>query len=142
MDISSGCIVVKKFNGEPHILMVHAAGNWKNKNFGFPKGIIEENENTSAAAARETEEETGVIVDIIGYLGSVHRNVKGLPHKEVHAYIALYKDGNLEGKNVLDFQKSEIDVAKFYPVDQAVEIAYGYQKPLLEKAKEFIKKEL
>ena len=130
---SSGCIVVKVFNGEPHILMVHAAGNWRNKRFGFPKGHVDAGEDLEAAARRETKEETGIEVEVIDYLGQVKRK-----QKVVHAYIAYYKSGSLNGKDAIDYQREEVDAAKFVPVSKAIELAYDYQKPIFEKAKEYI----
>jgi 8-oxo-dGTP diphosphatase len=137
MVISAGCVVMKVFNGEPHVLMTHSAGNWQNKLFGIPKGHVEQGEDLKEAALRETKEETGITAEIIDYLGSVKK-----PGKTVHAYIALYKSGSLDGKKAIDYQRSEIDVAKFYPVDQAVEMSYTYQRELLKKAKEYIETEM
>jgi NADH pyrophosphatase NudC (nudix superfamily) len=137
MVTSAGCVVVKTFNGEPHILMTHSAGNWQNKLFGIPKGHVEKGEDLKEAALRETEEETGIKAEIVHYLGSVKK-----PGKTVHGFIALYKSGSLDGKKAIDYQRAEIDVAKFYPVDQAVEIAYTYQRDLLKKAKEYIETEM
>lgn len=133
---SSGCVVVKAYNGVPHVLLVHAAGNWGNKRFGFPKGHVEENEELEITAARETEEETGISPDILEYLGSANTKRS---KKVVHAFIAFYKSGTLDGKKAVNFQKEEVDVAKFYPIDRAVEMVYAYQKPLLEKAQKYIK---
>lgn len=129
--------MVKQFNGEPHILMVHAAGNWRNKKFGFPKGMVEKGEDLSAAAIRETREETGIVPLILDYLSSVKKK-----KKEVHAYIATYESGALKGKEAVDYQRSEVDVAKFYPLDQAINMSYDYQKPLFEKAQKYIEENL
>lgn len=133
MEAGAGCIVVKKFNGVPHILMVRAASKWNSRKLGFPKGKVKKSESLKAAATRETREETGIKVSILDYLGSV----KG-KKKEVHAYIAMYDAGALKGKDAIDYQRKEVSSAKFYPFDQAYKMAYNYQKPILDKAKAYI----
>lgn len=138
MEVSAGCIITKNFSGIPHVLLVHPTGGYWVKGFGFPKGKVEEGEDLKTAALRETEEETGIVPDILDNLGSVTKKTDG---KEVHAFIALYKSGNLEGKKAVDLQKAEVDIAKFYPIEQALTMVYSYQKPLLEKAKRYIEEQ-
>ena len=93
MKQSSSCIVVKTFDNIPHILLVHAAGNWKIKQFGIPKGNVDPKEKLKAAAVRETSEETGIIPDVIKYVGYVdYRTGK----KRVHAYLAKVKSGKID----------------------------------------------
>ena len=139
MEESSGCIVVQDYDGVPHILMVHGAGNWKIKRFGFPKGNIDRGEKLERAAIRETEEETGITPEIIKYLGHVDRHYG--KKKRVHAYLAKVKAGHIDDKKrTVGYDKSEVDVSKFYPVDQALEMAYTYQRPLFKKAKIEIEK--
>lgn len=135
-ETSAGCIIVKTYNGVPHVLLVHAAGNWKNKQFGFPKGRTEDGEDIERAAIRETKEETGITPDVLEHLGSAKTKKT---KKTVHAFMALYKSGSLDGKKATDFQREEVDIAKFYPLDKAIEMVYAYQKPLMEKAKEYVK---
>lgn len=137
MEESAGCIIVKHFNGVPHILLAHAAGNWRTKLMGFPKGHVDEGEDTKRAAIRETKEEVGITPDIINYLGS-SKTKKG---KRVHAYMAFVKSGRLDGKKAVDLQKEEVDLAKFYPLDKADEMVYVYQRPLIKKAQEYVKRE-
>jgi len=135
MQVAAGCMIIKYYNGIPHVLMVHPSGNWKNLTFGFPKGHVEEGENLIKAAARETIEETGIEADIIDYLGFAYTKGK---RKKVHAFVAYYKNGPIEGKKATNFQKEEIDVARFYPLEKAIAISHKYQKPLFEKLKKYI----
>src|ERR1700722_17553137 len=54
-------IILKKDN---HVLLVQRHNtNWMSGYWNFPGGLLEENETLTTAAARETEEEVGVIVD-------------------------------------------------------------------------------
>jgi predicted NUDIX family NTP pyrophosphohydrolase len=137
MDRSAGCIIIKHFNGVPHVLLAHAAGNWRSKLMGFPKGHVDEGEDLKKTAIREVQEEVGVTATILDKLGEV-KTKRG---KQVTAFVALYKSGRLDGKKALDLQKEEVDWAKFYPIDQAIDMVYSYQKPLFQKAKAYIEKE-
>jgi len=134
MEESAGCIIIKRFNGIPHILLAHATGNWRTKLMGFPKGHVDEGESLEEAAIRETKEEVGIVPDIINYLGSV-RTKKG---KKVHAYLALVESGKLNGKKAVDLHKEEIDYAKFFPLKDVEQLVYDYQRPLIQKAKEHV----
>jgi len=137
MEESAGCIIIKHFNGVPHVLLAHAARNWRIKLMGFPKGHVDKGETPEKTAVRETKEEVGIVPDIIDYLGSV-KTKKG---KKVHAYLAFVKSGKLDGKKAIDLHKDEIDYAKFFPLENADQLAYTYQRPLIQKAKEYVDRE-
>ena len=134
MEESAGCIIIKHFNGVPHILLAHATGNWRTKLMGFPKGHIDEGESLEKAAIRETKEEVGIVPDIINYIGFV-KTKKG---KKVHAYLAFVESGKLNGKKATELHKEEIDYAKFFPLKDAEQLVYDYQRPLIQKAKEHV----
>ncbi len=137
MEESAGCIIVKHFNGIPHVLLAHAAGNWNNKLMGFPKGHVEKGESLKRTAIRETKEEVGITPDIVDYLGSSRTNKR----KKVHAFIAFMKKGKLDGKKPINLDKNEIDYAKFYPLNEAESKVYIYQRPLFKKAIEYVNRE-
>ena len=53
---SAGGVVVRFFEGRPHVLLIRDPyGRW-----GLPKGHLEEGEGSKEAALREVEEETGL----------------------------------------------------------------------------------
>jgi predicted NUDIX family NTP pyrophosphohydrolase len=64
---SAGILAYKRDEGRLYIFLVHPGGPfWANKDDGawtIPKGLIEDDEETLAAARREFAEETGQIVD-------------------------------------------------------------------------------
>lgn len=133
--VSAGCIIVKEFDGIPHVLMVHATGSsWKNKKMGFPKGHVNFGEKVEEAALRETQEETGIKCQIIKYVGRVTKK-----DKSVHGFLAKYTSGKLSDKKAINIQKDEIDYAAFIPFEEAIEICYNYMKSLLIKAKKLYK---
>ena len=136
MEISAGCIMMKYYDGVLHTLMCHAAGNWKLKLMGFPKGNVDVGEDLKQAAIREVKEETGLEPDILSYIGSVKKNRT----KTVHAFVAFVKSGEIRDKKPVNLQKSEIDYAKFIPATEATEKAYKYQRDLFDDAIEYIQR--
>jgi len=132
--VSAGCIIVKEFNGVPHIMMCHATGHtWKNKKMGFPKGNVDFDEKLEEAALRETIEEVGIKCKIIQHVGQVTKK-----EKTVHGFLAKYVSGELNNKKAINIQKEEIDWAAFVPIDEAITNCYAYMKPLLIKVKGII----
>jgi bis(5'-nucleosidyl)-tetraphosphatase len=53
ISLSAGVVVVRRFGGEPHFLLLRAYDYWD-----FPKGLVESGEQPFQAAVREVEEET------------------------------------------------------------------------------------
>jgi 8-oxo-dGTP pyrophosphatase MutT (NUDIX family) len=67
--VEAGAIAYKIAGAEPSILLVRAKknpGEWI-----FPKGHIEQEETAERAAARELQEEAGVIGERIAYVGAL-----------------------------------------------------------------------
>jgi len=56
-EFSAGSVVFRKENGRTLFLLVYSK---RNKNWGFPKGHLEEGETEIDAGLRETREETGL----------------------------------------------------------------------------------
>jgi len=132
---SAGCVIIKYYDSEPYVLLTHATGNWRFKLMGIPKGHIDQGESLKGAAVRETEEEVGITPNIIDYL----TQVKNRTGKTVDAFIAIIKKGRIENKQALDVARAEVDLAKFYLLEKAIDMVYVYQRPIIEKAIEYIK---
>ena len=132
MDKSAGCIVLLKNEGGNLVLLTHAAGNWRNKKMGIPKGLVEENEDLEKTALRETKEETGLNVKIINHDPiTVDTN-----NKRVYGFISILPAEEYKKLNdklvVQTVDKREIDYARFYPLERARQLIYSYQRPLLD----------
>ena len=136
MKVSSGCAVIKYYLGVPHILLVVPSGYLRGKKFGIPKGLLEDGEDPLAAAIRETYEETGIKPLVLNKLTEVYNKKK----KKVIVYIALYESGELNDKNAINIQKSEIEVAQFIPLKCSEKLIYEYQKPIITSAIDYINK--
>ena len=117
----------------PEVLLVHARGaSFRKPLFGIPKGMVEADETLVEAAQRETEEETGLRVDIHAELGSV-RQKSG---KIVHAFLASAAPGSsaaIDEKGRCRQGDAENDVCRFYPLAAARELMIEAQREFLDR---------
>ncbi|MDO5690289.1 MAG: NUDIX hydrolase [Tissierellia bacterium] len=90
-EISAGGVVI---NGDTVLTLRKFQGDWV-----LPKGRLEGDESSEAAAIREVEEESGVrgdIIKYIGYLKYIYVGVDGTKvNKTVHYYLMTSADGNM-----------------------------------------------
>lgn len=119
------------------VLLVHARGaTFRKPLFGIPKGLVEPGEALEAAAQRETLEETGLRVSIRGPLGSVQQK----SGKIVHAFwatVARESEARIDERGRCQgADPKEIDVCRFYPLDQASELMIPAQRAFLDRLKE------
>lgn len=67
MQKASGVLLFRKLGNEREYFLVHPGGPfWKNKDVGawsIPKGEFDDDEEPLAAARREFEEETGIVIE-------------------------------------------------------------------------------
>jgi 8-oxo-dGTP pyrophosphatase MutT (NUDIX family) len=85
--LSSGVVPVRFADGDWQLLVLRAYKNWD-----FPKGIVETDEDPLDAAKRETEEETGITdLDFIfgeDFKETVAYSVTSTAHKVARYYVA------------------------------------------------------
>jgi 8-oxo-dGTP pyrophosphatase MutT (NUDIX family) len=85
--LSCGVVPVRFADGDWKLLVLRAYKNWD-----FPKGVAEANEDPLDAAKRETEEETGITdLDFVfgeDYKETVPYNVTSTAHKVARYYVA------------------------------------------------------
>jgi len=104
----------------------------------LPKGLIEKGESAQEAAAREVQEETGLIGRIVQKLGDVSywyvSHEEGAKvFKKVSFFLFQHQGGNLKEH---DF---EVDEVAWMPIDKAVgKLTYEGERRLMLKAKKFL----
>lgn len=131
-EVSAGGVVVRQDAGEPHFLLIRDSY----RNWGFPKGHLEDGEHADEAALREVAEETGLgMLTLLAELQTIDwwfRFRGRLIHKVCHFY--LMRTEQTETRP----QRTEgITACRWLPFDEAVRlISYDNAREVLERANE------
>ena len=144
-EISVGAIIYKKINKNILFLLVYSE---RNKEWGFAKGHIEQNETETQTAKREIEEETGIksITFIKNFRETDCYKIKGtLPstknriiNKKV-VYYLCYTNEDF----TINYTDGEIGECKWVNYTNALSLLkYDKQKEILSKVNKFIKEEI
>ena len=144
-EISVGAIIYKKINKNILFLLVYSE---RNKEWGFAKGHIEQNETETQTAKREIEEEKDIksITFIKNFRETDCYKIKGaLPstknriiNKKV-VYYLCYTNEDF----TINYTDGEIGECKWVNYTNALSLLkYDKQKEILSKANTFIKEEI
>jgi len=130
-ETSAGGVVYRVVDGVPLYLLIRDSY----KNWGFPKGHVEQGELPEGAALREVSEETGLSgLAIRGLIETIdwHFRFRGkLIHKICHFYLMETAESSTSP------QRTEgITACRWLPFDEAEElISYGNARDVLRKAR-------
>lgn len=118
--IAAGCLVYRKQADKIEVLLLekHHDGKSSQSSFHLPKGHVEYTEPIEKTALRETEEETGCLVKLKTYVGSLHWKVLHPVHnvnveKTTHYFIAEWQedtsamDGEYDQKHWVSVEEAE-----------------------------------
>ena len=132
-EFSAGGLVVRRMRGRDHVAVVLLKDG---KVKALPKGHIEEGESPLQAAAREVNEETGLVPSGGEKLGDVkYWYVRKWSDGErvfkvVTFFLFAYRSGSLR-----DFDPVEVDGAEWIPLADAPRLlAYKGEKEMAAKA--------
>ena len=129
-ETSAGGVVYRLVDGAPLYLLIRDSY----RNWGFPKGHVEEGERPDGAALREVSEETGLSdLAMRGLIETIdwHFRFRGkLIHKICHFYLME------TGESLTSPQRTEgITACRWLPFDAAEElISYANARDVLRKA--------
>jgi 8-oxo-dGTP pyrophosphatase MutT (NUDIX family) len=133
-ETSAGGVVYRIAGGEPLYLLIRDSY----KNWGFPKGHVEEAEQPDRAALREVSEETGLSdLAMRGLIETIdwHFRFRGkLIHKICHFYLMETAESSTSP------QRTEgITACRWLPFNQAEElISYANARDVLRKARSLV----
>ena len=131
--VSAGCVVTREGPSGPEVLLGHARGaSFKRPLFGIPKGLVEPGESLSQTAQRETEEETGLRVELGADLGSV-RQKSGKTVHAFHATVAAASLALIDPRGRCTQHDAENDVCRFYSLAEARPLMIEAQRELLDR---------
>ena len=131
--ISAGGLVTRDGPNGIEVLLVHARrASFRLPLFGIPKGLVEEGETIEAAALRETREETGLEVEIVGSLGEVKQKSGKIVHA-FHAKVAAASLAAIDQQGRCENADWENDVCRFYPIEKAREMMIPAQREFLDR---------
>lgn len=131
-ETSAGGVVYRLASREPLFLLIRDSY----RNWGFPKGHLENGESAEDAALREVREETGLEnVAVRGKIETIdwYFRFRGkLIHKVCHFY--LMESGTSRTKPQRD---EGITACRWLPIEKALKtISYGNAREVLEAAQE------
>lgn len=129
-EVSAGGIVVRRTAGPPLFLVIRDSY----RNWGFPKGHLEDGEAPADAALREVSEETGLaslrLVGAIETIDWYFRFRGNLVHKVCHFYLL-----ETEAEATTPQREEGITACRWEPFDSAVGlVAYENARAVLRKA--------
>lgn len=127
MKQSAGCLLYRRTAaGGWEVLIVHPSGNYNRRApWSIPKGLVERGESNEAAARRETQEETGVVVGELASLGFVDYTKS---RKRIHCFA-----GPLPADAAPTCASWEIDQARLFAPDEAKQRLHPEQAPLVDR---------
>lgn len=131
---SAGGVVVRRIDGEVHVLLIRDPY----KNWGLPKGHLEGDETPAAAALREVTEETGLRdlqlgprIDQIDW----HFRLRGTL---IHKYCTFFLISSPSGEAVPE-ESEGITECVWLPLEQGLgRITYENAGAVLETAKDML----
>ena len=133
-ETSAGGVVYRVVDGAPLYLLIRDSY----KNWGFPKGHVEQGELPEGAALREVSEETGLSdLALRGLIETIdwHFRFRGkLIHKICHFYLMETAESSTSP------QRTEgITACRWLPFDEAEElISYGNARDVLRRARTIV----
>ncbi|MCX7846333.1 MAG: NUDIX hydrolase [Dictyoglomaceae bacterium] len=112
----------------------------KNGNWVLPKGHVEDNENIEETAIREVEEESGIKVEIIDYIGEIEYHASATEfHPEEEKKVIWFLMSALSTN--IKVEEKIFAQGKFLKVKDAINIlTFPLEKEILKKANDLVLK--
>ncbi|HXG91125.1 MAG TPA: NUDIX domain-containing protein [Blastocatellia bacterium] len=137
VQISAGGVAFRKRGRaiEVAIINVGKANRWQ-----LPKGLVDRNESTEAAALREVREEAGIETSLVELIDKIEywyvskdRGRRVRFHKFVYLYLLRYESGDVRDHD------HEVNEARWVKISEAIEmLAFASEKRVVERAREMI----
>jgi 8-oxo-dGTP pyrophosphatase MutT (NUDIX family) len=137
LETSAGGVIYRWHGSTPHVLLIRDSY----RNWGFPKGHLEEGETPDAAALREVEAETGLAHLVLGprlqTIDWFFRARGRLIHKYCHFYLIESPSGQTSPQ-----REEGITACRWLPLAEAIRaISYDNAREVLRRAAEALERE-
>jgi 8-oxo-dGTP pyrophosphatase MutT (NUDIX family) len=130
---SAGGVLCRNRGGSPWVALIVTRGGTRRQ---LPKGWLGEGETPEEAARREVFEETGLRGCILEDLGTIEYWFYPRRTTRVHKFVTFYLMAYESGR-VSDFDRSEVDVAVWVPMAEAIaQVSFANEREILCKAQE------
>jgi 8-oxo-dGTP pyrophosphatase MutT (NUDIX family) len=135
-EVSAGGVVVQGTGASARAVLIGKIDRRGRLVWSLPKGHVEQGETFEQTAAREVEEETGILGDVVAVLGTVDywfvadgRRI----HKTVHHFLLRAVGGELSDEDV------EVEEVEWVPIGELTDrLAYPDERRLVERIPEML----
>jgi 8-oxo-dGTP pyrophosphatase MutT (NUDIX family) len=137
LQISAGGVAFRKRDERIEVALISVGDD---NRWQLPKGLVEKDESTEAAAVREVREEAGIATEVVARIDKVEywyfwkeEGKRVRYHKFVYFYLLCYKSGDVADHD------HEVSEARWVEIEQAIEmLAFDSEKKIVEMAKRLI----
>lgn len=131
--VSSGGVIFRQSDEQFEVALIYTGRNW-----GLPKGLIEEAETAEDAALREVREETGLEGEMVKKIGKISYSFTRRKRysKTVHFYLLKYVGGSMQDHDY------EVAKVRWFPISRAIQtVTYSSEREILKKARNILRGE-
>lgn len=113
--VTTDAVVFKKIDGINHVLFIKRKNDPNKGKWALPGGFVDENEDLPDAAARELQEETGLVVKDLQQLGAFGKPGRDPRQHTVSVVYVGFADDNAEAVGADDAEEAQWFSVKYLP---------------------------
>lgn len=113
--VTTDAVVFKKIDGINHVLFIKRKNDPDKGKWALPGGFVDENEDLPDAAARELQEETGLVVKDLQQLGAFGKPGRDPRQHTVSVVYVGFADDNAEAVGADDAEEAQWFSVKYLP---------------------------
>ncbi|MES2485027.1 MAG: NUDIX hydrolase [Bacteroidota bacterium] len=119
--VTTDAVVFKKIDGENHILFIKRKNDPDKGKWALPGGFVDENEDLPIAAARELEEETGLILNNMEQLGAF-----GKPGRDPRGHMVSVAYTGFAPDDAVAVGADDAEEAQWFMIKTLPEMAFDH----------------
>lgn len=141
--VSAGTVTLRKLDDGYEVALLHrGAENFGEESWHLPKGTLHNNETLEHTALRETSEEAGIEVKLLGYIGAIqqswHNKQSGiLIDKTTHYFVAKYVG---KANKPMDHEHDDLQWLPVAEAKKKTNLEPEQEGVVIDRALEFLEK--